>query len=288
MRCFISGGAPLPLHIVQAYQARGVVFKQGYGLTEVGVNCFAMTVEDSVRKAGSVGRPLMFTEARLVGEDGREAGVGEVGELCFRGSHVCSGYWNQPEATAEGSKPRAGSTPATWRGAMPRASSTSPGRRRRCSSRGGVNVYPAEIENELLQHPAVRDAAVVGRPDDTGARSASRSRGPAGAAGARAEAVADSSRRGLPATSCRALLAVEALPRTAYGKVVKGQLARHAIWLRPGLRRAVGRTRNARHSTERVMAKPVYIAAYHQSKFGKLMGMTVPDIIATRSRERVP
>ncbi len=100
LRYFISGGAPLPLHVIQAYQARGAVFKQGYGLTEVGVNCFAMTVEDSVRKAGSVGRPLMFTEARLVEEDGREAGVGEVGELLFRGSHVCSGYWHQAEATA--------------------------------------------------------------------------------------------------------------------------------------------------------------------------------------------
>ncbi|HEX6862763.1 MAG TPA: AMP-binding protein, partial [Thermoanaerobaculia bacterium] len=70
LRWLISGGAPLPLYIIEAYQRRGVVFKQGYGLTEVGVNCFAMTVEESVAKPGSIGKPLMFTEARLVGEDG--------------------------------------------------------------------------------------------------------------------------------------------------------------------------------------------------------------------------
>ncbi len=101
VRWFISGGAPLPVHLVTVYQARGVVLKQGYGLTEVGVNCFAMSVEDAVRKAGSVGRPLMFTEARLADENGAEVGEGGVGELLLRGPHVCRGYWNNPAATSE-------------------------------------------------------------------------------------------------------------------------------------------------------------------------------------------
>ncbi|HEX6086859.1 MAG TPA: AMP-binding protein, partial [Thermoanaerobaculia bacterium] len=62
VRWFISGGAPLPQYIIDAYQQRGVVFKQGYGMTEVGVNCFTMTVDESFRKPGSIGRPMLFTE----------------------------------------------------------------------------------------------------------------------------------------------------------------------------------------------------------------------------------
>ncbi|HEX7419713.1 MAG TPA: AMP-binding protein, partial [Thermoanaerobaculia bacterium] len=88
VRWFISGGAPLPAYIIEAYQKRGVVFKQGYGMTEVGVNCFTMTVDDSYRKPGSIGRPMMFTEVELRDLDG------EVGEMYIRGPHVSLGYWN--------------------------------------------------------------------------------------------------------------------------------------------------------------------------------------------------
>ncbi|HJW96032.1 MAG TPA: AMP-binding protein, partial [Thermoanaerobaculia bacterium] len=82
VRWFISGGAPLPHSIIDAFQKRGVVFKQGYGMTEVGVNCFTMTVEDSYKKPGSIGRPMMFTEVRLTNMDG------EIGEMEIRGPHV--------------------------------------------------------------------------------------------------------------------------------------------------------------------------------------------------------
>src|ERR1051325_3685614 len=71
VRWFISGGAPLPVYIAEAYAKRGVAMKQGYGLTEVGVNCFSMTVEESVRKRGTIGKPMLFTDVRLVdGEQG--------------------------------------------------------------------------------------------------------------------------------------------------------------------------------------------------------------------------
>jgi fatty-acyl-CoA synthase len=100
VREFVSGGAPLPIYLIEAYQQRGVPLRQGYGLTEVGVNCFAMTIEDAAVKLGSIGKPLMLTEARLAGEDGDPVPEGEVGELWLRGPHVCRGYWNNPEATA--------------------------------------------------------------------------------------------------------------------------------------------------------------------------------------------
>jgi fatty-acyl-CoA synthase len=226
VRYLISGGAPLPVHLVHAYLARGVILKQGYGLTEVGVNCFAMTAEDAVRKAGSVGRPLMFTEARLVDEQGDEVPDNEVGELWFRGPHVCRGYWNQPEATA------AALDAAGWfhTGDLARRDAegffTIAGRKKDMLISGGVNVYPAEIEGELLRYDAVADAAVVGVPDDKW--------GEVGVAFvvARPESPRPSpeelgrflERRLARFKLPKAYVFVDALPRTPYGKVVKAQL----------------------------------------------------------------
>src|SRR5208283_4064640 len=101
LRWCCSGGAPLPLELLSAYQQRGFTFRQGYGLTEVGVNCFAMSDEDSLRKPGSIGKPMMFTEAKLTDSRGNPVAVNEVGELCLRGPHVCRGYWNNQAATAQ-------------------------------------------------------------------------------------------------------------------------------------------------------------------------------------------
>ncbi|MEW6364516.1 MAG: long-chain fatty acid--CoA ligase [Acidobacteriota bacterium] len=225
VRWFISGGAPLPLYIMDAYQRRGVVFKQGYGLTEVGVNCFSMTTEESTRKIGSIGKPLMFTEARLAGADGDEVPVGEVGELLLRGPHVCSGYWNNPAATAEAIDPDG------WfhTGDLAKRDADGffwiAGRKKDMIISGGVNVYPAEVENELLLHPAVMDAAVVGVPDERW--------GEVGVAFVVASTEdrpsADSLRTFLGERLARFKIPVEfvfldSLPRTPYGKVLKGEL----------------------------------------------------------------
>jgi fatty-acyl-CoA synthase len=165
LRWCCSGGAPLPMEVLRAYQQRGMVFRQGYGLTEVGVNCFAMSDEDSVRKAGSIGKPLMFTEAKLVDSAGNRVGVNEVGELCLRGPHVCRGYWNNPVATAQ-SLDRDG-----WfhTGDLARFDQEGffyiAGRVKDMIISGGVNVYPAEIEKEILEHPAVAEACILGAAD---------------------------------------------------------------------------------------------------------------------------
>src|SRR5207237_4808767 len=100
IRYFISGGAPCPVPLIEAYQRRGVVFTQGYGLTEVGPNCFKLGLEDAVRKAGSIGFPSFHSEARIVDDNGWDVPLGEIGELILRGQHVCSGYWQNSEATA--------------------------------------------------------------------------------------------------------------------------------------------------------------------------------------------
>jgi len=221
VRWFASGGAPLPVYLIEAYHRRGVTLKQGYGLTEVGVNCFSMA---DLRKAGSIGTPLMFTEARLVDEHGLDVPVGEVGELLLRGPHVCRGYWNKPEATA------AALDPDGWfhTGDLARRDEDEfyyiAGRRKDMIISGGVNVYPAEVEAEILQHPGVQDAAVVGIPEPTwgevGIAFVVRRDPALGPAELTAFLAARLARYKIP----KDYVFVEVLPRTPYGKVVKGEL----------------------------------------------------------------
>ncbi len=230
LRWLISGGAPLPRFVIDRYRARGITLRQGYGLTEVGVNCFTMTSEEAATKAGSIGQPMPFTEARLVDAEGREVAVDEVGELWLRGPHVCRGYWQQPLATA------AALDAEGWfhTGDLARRDAdgffTIAGRAKDMLISGGVNVYPAEIEGELLLHPGVRDAAVVGVPDERW--------GEAGIAFLVADPAAPPGeaelRDWLSARLARykhpkAFVFLAELPRTAYGKVVKGELRQR--WL---------------------------------------------------------
>jgi len=214
-RWFISGGAPLPQFIIDAYQQRGVAFKQGYGMTEVGVNCFTMTVEESFRKPGSIGRPMLFTEVRLEEMDG------EVGEMWIRGPHVSKGYWNNEAATREAY------TDDGWfrTGDLARRDAEGffyiAGRRKEMFISGGVNVYPAEIEAELVAHPSVSDAAVIAVPDETWGEVAA-----AFVVGTASETELTEWLSGRLAKYKipRRFIFLDALPRTPYGKVVKGSL----------------------------------------------------------------
>lgn len=230
VRWLISGGAPLPLYLIEAYQRRGVVFKQGYGLTEVGVNCFSMTVEESARKKGSIGRPLLYTEARLVDESGGEVGAGEVGELLLKGPHVCRGYWNDPGATAAALD----ADGFFHTGDLARRDAegffTIAGRRKEMLISGGVNVYPAEIEGQLLLCDGVADAAVVGVPDPTWgevgvAFVVLRDGAEPGAGRLAAFLETRLARYKVP----KEFVFVDALPRTAYGKVLKGELRERCL-----------------------------------------------------------
>jgi len=227
VRWFISGGAPLPNYIIEAYQKRGVVMKQGYGMTEVGVNCFTMTVDESFRKPGSIGRPMMFTQIRLLdSSSGCEVAAGEIGEMLIRGPHVSAGYWNNAAATLEtyldGGWLRTGD--------LARRDDDGffyiAGRRKEMFISGGVNVYPAEIEAELVSHPEVSDAAVVAIEDETWGEVAV-----AFVVGsATAEELTDYlatriSKYKMP----KRFIFVDALPRTPYGKVVKDELRKAIV-----------------------------------------------------------
>ena len=215
VRWFISGGAPLPAFLIAAYEKRGVTLKQGYGLTEVGVNCFTMTIEDARKKPGSIGRPMMFTDVRLVDDAGNDA---DTGEMWIRGPHVSSGYWNNPSATSE-------AYVDGWfhTGDVARRDADGyffiAGRRKEMFISGGVNVYPAEVEGELLQHPQVSDAAVIAIADDMWGEV-----GIAFVVAPDVDLTAFLSTRLSRYKIPRRFIFVDALPRTPYGKVLKEEL----------------------------------------------------------------
>lgn len=223
VRWFISGGAPLPVELIETYKARGVTLKQGYGLTEVGVNCFSMSCDDALRKAGSIGRPMMFTHAKLANSDTDPSG--QVGELWLKGPHVSKGYWNDPAATAS-SFDHAG-----WfhTGDIARCDADGffyiVGRSKDMFISGGVNVYPAEVEAALLKHPQISDAAVIGIPDPTWGEVgiaylvSKRSVTPPAS-----ELTAYLESRLAKFKIPKQFIFVQELPRTAYGKVAKSEL----------------------------------------------------------------
>lgn len=225
VRWACSGGAPLPLPLLRAYQERGLVFRQGYGLTEVGVNCFAMTDEDSLRKAGSIGKPMMFTQAKLIDPGGNEVATNEVGELCLRGPHVCRGYWNNPVATAQVLDA------AGWfhTGDLARCDEDRffyiAGRAKDMIISGGVNIYPAEIEKELLEHPAVAEVSVTGVTDEKwGEIPVAFVALKSGATASDLELIEFLRPRINKIKLPRRVLFIEALPRNVYGKVLKLEL----------------------------------------------------------------
>jgi len=166
LRFCTSGGAPLPVPLVEQYGSeKGVRFKQGFGMTEYGPGLFALPAEDAIRKAGSIGRPNFFIDVQVVNDDNQALGPNEVGELVLKGPSGCSGYWNNPEATAavvdgEG-----------WfhTGDMVYHDEEwyfyVVDRKKDMFISGGENVYPAEIEAVIYKHPAVHMCAVIGVPD---------------------------------------------------------------------------------------------------------------------------
>ena len=171
VRFWINGGASIPVPLMQAWlKAKGGVFRQGYGLTEVGPNCFSMTDEESVAKRGSLGKPIFHSQMRLVDlGTGEDVPVGQPGELLISGPHVCTGYWRNPKATAESLRDGPNG-PWFHTGDMARMDEdgfyTIVGRFKDMIKSGGENIYAAEVETIFRDHPAVADAALIGQPDE--------------------------------------------------------------------------------------------------------------------------
>jgi fatty-acyl-CoA synthase len=164
LRLLLCGGAPVPDATIRRYTSRGLTFIQGYGMTETSPGALLLDVEHALAKAGSAGVPHFFTDVRVAGPDGAPAGPGERGEIIVAGPTVMRGYWGQPDATdavlADG-----------WLHSGDVGTVDEDGyvsvvdRIKDVIISGGENVYPAEVENALLSHPAVADCGVIGIPD---------------------------------------------------------------------------------------------------------------------------
>jgi fatty-acyl-CoA synthase len=146
----------MPESLLEMWHRRGVGIIQGYGLTEAAPNVLCLPPEEAVRKRGYAGKPYPLVEVRLSDE----------GELQVQGPNVFAGYWRNLEATQEAF------TEDGWLRTGDIAERDGEGfyrilgRVKDMYISGGENVYPAEVENVLTDHPAVADAAVVGVPDE--------------------------------------------------------------------------------------------------------------------------
>ncbi|MDH6706609.1 acyl-CoA synthetase (AMP-forming)/AMP-acid ligase II [Kitasatospora sp. MAA19] len=165
LRTLNCGGAPVPTRTIAAYLDRGLAFSQGYGMTEASPGVLFLDEEQASAKAGSTGVPHFFTDTRVVRPDGSDAGPGERGEVLVQGPNVMTGYWGRPEETA------AAFTDGDWLRTGDVARTDADGyayivdRVKDMFVSGGENVYPAEVEDAILAHPAVEECAVIGVPD---------------------------------------------------------------------------------------------------------------------------
>jgi fatty-acyl-CoA synthase len=225
-----SGGSSLPPSLVHQYAERGIIIQQGFGMTETGPTVFLIGKEDAVRKAGSVGKPVLHTDVCIMDREGNVLGPGEVGELCVRGGNVTTGYWNRPEATAEAIVDHA--VPGgRWLHSGDAAMYDDEGfyyivdRWKDMFISGGENVYPAEVENVIYQHPAVSEVAVIGVPhpkwQEVGRAVVVVKEGQA----VREEEIIEFCQGKLARYKVpKSVVFLDALPRTAAGKVLKRDL----------------------------------------------------------------
>jgi fatty-acyl-CoA synthase len=225
VRTMICGGAPVPERVISTYQERGLTFLQGYGLTESAPSASFLRAAQSRRKAGSAGTPCFFTDVRVVDAEGADVAVGEPGEVLLHGPNVMPGYWEKPAETA------AVLSADGWLRTGDVAVTDEDGylyirdRIKDLIISGGENVYPAEVEDAILQHPAVADCAVIGVADERWGEVGRavvvvREGASVEPAGLREFLTARIARYKVPAT----VVFAETLPRTASGKLLKGAL----------------------------------------------------------------
>ncbi|GAB2726327.1 hypothetical protein GCM10027019_02080 [Melaminivora jejuensis] len=164
LRYTVSGGAPCPVVLIEALRSAGLVFTEGFGLTETAPIASVLDVADVLERAGSIGKPIAHVEYRIADEAGQDVPPGETGELLIRGPNVFIGYWQKPEATAEALR-------GGWFYSGDLARQDEAGyyyivdRKKDMVISGGENVYPAEVEQVLYRHPGIAEVAVIGSPD---------------------------------------------------------------------------------------------------------------------------
>jgi fatty-acyl-CoA synthase len=232
LRFLFGAGAAMPVELIHAFERHGLLLKQGFGQTETSILC-CLEARDALRKAGSVGRPVFHADVRVVRPAGldlpperwEETEPGETGEIVVHGPITMLGYWKAPEETAQVLRDgwlRTGDL--ARRDAEGFVSLV--GRARELYISGGENVYPAQVEAVYAEHPAIREIAVVGVPDERWGEVGRAYVVLAPGVELEPEALARWGRERLAAFKIpRSWIALPALPRTASGKVQKHRLA---------------------------------------------------------------
>jgi fatty-acyl-CoA synthase len=224
VRWALCGGAPCPLPVIEFYQQRGWRFLEGFGMTETSPSVLLLDEEFVVSHAGSVGRPFMHVDVRIVDLEDHDVAVGEVGELVLRGPNVFAGYWGRPVETAEVMR-------GGWfhSGDLGRFDTdgfvTLVDRKKDMIISGGENVYPIEVEQVLFRHPLINDVAVIGVPDPKWGETVLAVVVPAASSGLDCDVVIAHARERIAHFKCpRRVEFVDELPRNATGKILKRTL----------------------------------------------------------------
>lgn len=164
LRFLISGGAACSSELITKYQQKNLMFKQGFGLTEVGPNCFLLEEEYATSKLGSIGKPMANSKVRVIDENNIDVEVGHVGELIISGDHVCLGFFRREkdfeESFVEGYY-RTGDLCMCDKDGFYYIK----GRKKEMYISGGENVYPAEVEARICEHQDIIEAQVVAVSD---------------------------------------------------------------------------------------------------------------------------
>lgn len=228
--CF-SGGAPLPVEVIEEFESRtGARIAEAYGMTEAS-SVTHVNPRRGVRKYGSVGIPIVGTDARIVDvdDDTRDVPEGEPGELLVKGPQVMTGYWNRPEETEEVLKDG-------WLHTGDIATMDEDGyfyivdRKKDLILTAGFNVYPREVEEVLFKHPKVMDAAVIGIPDAVrGEKITAYVTLKPGEKATAAEIRAFCRKYLAPYKQPRSVIFRRNLPKNAAGKVLRRQLREEAL-----------------------------------------------------------
>lgn len=166
LRFIYNGGDRCPMEVVERFREKGVPFAGGYGLTETAPTAF-LTELDQLEEAASApgfgGKPAFGMDARIADAEGRDVAAGEVGEVLLQGPNLFREYWGRPEETADSFR-------GGWFHTGDLAYWTNEGftfiagRMKQMLKSGGENIYPAEVEQALCEHPSVAEACVIGRP----------------------------------------------------------------------------------------------------------------------------
>jgi long-chain acyl-CoA synthetase len=224
MRLGVSGGAPMPVAVLQAFEQKfGVIVLEGFGLSETSPVATFNHI-DSERIAGSVGQPIIGVEVGIMDEAGNLLGDEAAGEIVVRGHNVMKGYWRQPEATAQAIRDGWFHTGDIGRRDA-RGNHFVVDRLKDMVIRGGFNVYPRELEEVLMTHPAIAMVAVIGVPHEVHGEEIKAVVLPKPGASVTPDEIVAWCRERMAAYKYpRIVEVVDALPMTATGKILKRAL----------------------------------------------------------------